>query len=45
VKIISTRNASPVGVVGTPDDVELIEPAFIPFYTTLIAVVGSRPIC
>ncbi len=43
VKIVSTRNLSPVGVLGTPDDIELIEPAFIPFYTTLSGTSMAAP--
>jgi len=43
VKIISTRVVSPVGVLGTPDDVELIEPAYIPFYTTLSGTSMAAP--
>jgi serine protease AprX len=43
VKIISTRAASPIGVIGTPDDVELIPPAYIPFYTTLSGTSMAAP--
>jgi serine protease AprX len=43
VKIISTRVVSPVGVLGTPDDVKLIEPAYIPFYTTLSGTSMAAP--
>jgi serine protease AprX len=30
-------------VIGTPDDIELIEPAFIPFYTTLSGTSMAAP--
>lgn len=43
VNIISTRAASPIGVIGTPDDVNLIEPAFLPFYTTLSGTSMAAP--
>ncbi len=43
VDIISTRNASPIGVVGTPKDVQLIEPAYIPYYTTLSGTSMAAP--
>jgi serine protease AprX len=43
VLVISTRNISPVGVVGTPDDIELIEPAYIPYYTTLSGTSMAAP--
>lgn len=43
VKIISTRAVSPIGVLGTPDDVELIDPAYIPFYTTLSGTSMAAP--
>jgi len=41
--IISTRAASPIGVIGTPDDIELIEPAYLPFYTTLSGTSMAAP--
>jgi len=43
VNIISTRVVSPVGVLGTPDDIEGIEPAYIPFYTTLSGTSMAAP--
>jgi len=43
VNIISTRAASPIGVIGTPDDINLIEPAFLPFYTTLSGTSMAAP--
>ncbi|HEX6290872.1 MAG TPA: S8 family serine peptidase [Herpetosiphonaceae bacterium] len=41
--IISTRAASPIGVIGTPDDLKLIEPAYLPFYTTLSGTSMAAP--
>lgn len=43
VLIVSTRNASPVGTIGTPDDIALIEPAYLPFYTTLSGTSMAAP--
>ncbi|HEY0604742.1 MAG TPA: S8 family serine peptidase [Herpetosiphonaceae bacterium] len=43
VNIISTRAASPIGAIGTPDDINLIEPAFLPFYTTLSGTSMAAP--
>jgi serine protease AprX len=43
VNIISTRAASPIGVIGTPDDINLIEPAYLPFYTTLSGTSMAAP--
>jgi serine protease AprX len=43
VSIISTRAASPVGVISTPEDINLIEPAYLPFYTTLSGTSMAAP--
>ncbi len=43
VLIVSTRTASPIGVIGTPDDVALIEPAYLPYYTTLSGTSMAAP--
>ncbi|HSH78986.1 MAG TPA: S8 family serine peptidase [Herpetosiphonaceae bacterium] len=43
VKIVSTRTASPVGVIATDDDVALIEPAYLPYYTTLNGTSMAAP--
>lgn len=40
--IVSTRAASPVGVIGTPDDTT-IPPAYLPFYTTLSGTSMAAP--
>lgn len=41
--IVSTRAVSPIGALGTPDDVTLIEPAYLPFYTTLSGTSMAAP--
>ena len=41
--IISTRAISPIGVLSTPEDIELIEPAHLPFYTTLDGTSMAAP--
>ena len=41
--IISTRAISPVGVLSTQEDIELIEPAYLPFYTTLDGTSMAAP--
>ena len=42
--IISTRTVSPIGVVGTPDDVLAgLEPAYLPYYTTLSGTSMAAP--
>ncbi|WP_367391238.1 S8 family serine peptidase [Lewinella sp. LCG006] len=41
--IISTRAISPIGLLGTPDDIETIEPAHLPFYTTLDGTSMAAP--
>ncbi|MGH1434272.1 MAG: S8/S53 family peptidase [Lewinella sp.] len=41
--IISTRAISPIGVLGTPDDIETIEPAHLPYYTTLDGTSMAAP--
>ena len=43
VDVISTRTASPVGAIGTPKDVSTIDPAFLPFYTTLSGTSMAAP--
>lgn len=42
-KVVSTRTASPVGVVGSRDDIAMIDPAHIPFYTTLSGTSMAAP--
>ncbi len=42
--IISTRTVSPIGVLGTPDDVLAgLEPAYLPYYTTLSGTSMAAP--
>lgn len=41
--IVSTRVASPVGVLGTPKDVQTIDPAHLPYYTTLSGTSMAAP--
>ena len=44
VLIVSTRTASPIGVIGTADDlVEIEDPAHLPFYTTLSGTSMAAP--
>ncbi len=43
VDVVSTRTASPVGTIGAPKDVELIDPAHLPFYTTLSGTSMAAP--
>lgn len=43
VDIVSTRTASPVGVIGAPEDLEYIDPAHQPFYTTLSGTSMAAP--
>ncbi|MFZ5872672.1 MAG: S8 family serine peptidase [Actinomycetota bacterium] len=43
VNIVSTRAISPVGALGTPDDVEGIDPAHWPYYTTLSGTSMAAP--
>ncbi len=43
VDIVSTRTASPVGVLGAEKDVEGIPPAYLPFYTTLSGTSMAAP--
>lgn len=43
VDVISTRTASPVGALGTPKDLASIDPAFLPFYTTLSGTSMAAP--
>ena len=41
--IVSTRAISPVGALGTPDDVGTIDPAHLPYYTTLSGTSMAAP--
>jgi serine protease AprX len=41
--IVSTRVISPVGVLGTPNDIEKIDPAYLPYYTTLSGTSMAAP--
>ncbi|WP_425310997.1 S8 family serine peptidase [Fictibacillus nanhaiensis] len=41
--IVSTRVISPVGVLGTPKDIETIDPAHLPYYTTLSGTSMAAP--
>lgn len=41
--IISTRTVSPIGVLGTPEDIETISPAHLPYYTTLDGTSMAAP--
>jgi len=44
VLIVSTRTASPIGVIGTDDDLRQIEdPAHLPYYTTLSGTSMAAP--
>jgi len=43
VKIISTRVVAPVSMLGATDDVALIEPAYLPFYTTMSGTSMAAP--
>jgi serine protease AprX len=43
VDVVSTRTASPVGTIGAPKDLELIDPAHLPFYTTLSGTSMAAP--
>ncbi|MCC2547442.1 S8 family serine peptidase [Hymenobacter sp. BT175] len=41
--IVSTRTLSPVGVLSTQQDAETIEPAHLPYYTTLTGTSMAAP--
>ncbi len=41
--IISTRAISPVGLLSTEQDIEIIEPAYLPYYTTLDGTSMAAP--
>ncbi len=43
VDVVSTRTVSPVGVIGAPQDIERIDPAHQPFYTTLSGTSMAAP--
>jgi serine protease AprX len=43
IQIVSTRAISPVGGLGAPDDITLVDPAYIPFYTTLSGTSMAAP--
>jgi serine protease AprX len=43
VDIISTRVISPIPVLGAADDVQYIEPAYIPYYTTMSGTSMAAP--
>ncbi len=40
---VSTRAISPIGVLSTQEDVETIDPAYLPFYTTLDGTSMAAP--
>jgi len=44
VDIISTRVIGPVSSLGAPDDINLIEPAYLPFYTTMSGTSMATPV-
>ena len=41
--IVSTRAISPIGALGTPDDAGTVDPAHVPFYTTLSGTSMAAP--
>jgi serine protease AprX len=43
VLIISTRTISPIGVIGTDDDLAGIPPQYLPYYTTLSGTSMAAP--
>lgn len=43
VDVVSTRTVSPVGALGTPKDLETVDPAHQPFYTTLSGTSMAAP--
>ncbi len=43
VNVVSTRTASPVGVIGTDEDLKRIDPAHLPYYTTLSGTSMAAP--
>ncbi|TFB18855.1 peptidase S8 [Filobacillus milosensis] len=42
-KIISTRVISPLPLLATADDLELIDPAYVPYYTTMSGTSMAAP--
>jgi serine protease AprX len=43
VLIVSTRTLSPIGVIGTDDDLTRIPPQYLPYYTTLSGTSMAAP--
>lgn len=43
VDIISTRVLAPVAALGAPDDAEMIEPAYLPYYTVMSGTSMATP--
>jgi serine protease AprX len=43
VLIVSTRTISPIGVIGTDDDLARIPPQYLPYYTTLSGTSMAAP--
>jgi serine protease AprX len=43
VLIVSTRTLSPIGVIGTDDDLMKIPPQYLPYYTTLSGTSMAAP--
>ncbi|CAA9355810.1 MAG: SprB [uncultured Nocardioidaceae bacterium] len=43
VNVVSTRTASPVGVIGAEEDLKRIDPADLPYYTTLSGTSMAAP--
>ncbi len=43
VSIVSTRVVAPVSALGAPDDINLIEPAYLPYYTTMSGTSMAAP--
>ncbi|WP_053073997.1 S8 family serine peptidase [Bacillus sp. LL01] len=43
VDIISTRVLSPLSVISAPKDLQLIEPTYLPFYTTMSGTSMATP--
>ncbi|MDP9444434.1 MAG: S8 family serine peptidase [Actinomycetota bacterium] len=43
VSVVSTRNVSPIGVINTDEDLSRIDPAHLPYYTTLSGTSMAAP--
>ncbi|MFC4410895.1 S8 family serine peptidase [Chungangia koreensis] len=42
-KVISTRTLSPTPLLGATDDIEMIEPGYLPYYTTMSGTSMAAP--